>query len=60
MVRATGKGVVRDLLNKLAKYLGEGTSRKAAEGNFRRFSFFRCTQRPPSVDLTTPNASAES
>jgi len=40
MVRATGKGVVRDLLNKLAKYLGEGTSRKAAEGNFRRFSFF--------------------
>jgi hypothetical protein len=24
---------------KLAKYLGEGTSLRAAEGNFRRFSF---------------------
>src|ERR1700747_3362746 len=43
MVRATGKGVVRDLLNKLAKYLGEGTSRKAAEGDFRRFSFWALT-----------------
>jgi len=40
MVRAIEKGVVRDLLNKLAKYLGEGTSRKAAKGNFRCFSFF--------------------
>jgi len=41
MVRAIEKGVVRDLLNKLAKYLGEGTSRKAAKGNFRCFSFLQ-------------------
>ena len=40
MARATSQSVVLDLSNKLAKYLGEGTSRKAAEGNFRCFSFF--------------------
>ena len=39
MARATSQSVVLDLSNKLAKYLGEGTSRKAAEGNFRCFSF---------------------
>ena len=39
MARATSQSVVLDLSNKLAKYLGEGTSRKAAEGDFRCFSF---------------------
>ena len=39
MISATSQGVVLDLSNKLAKYLGEGTSRRAAEGNFRCFSF---------------------
>jgi hypothetical protein len=43
MARATSQSVVPDLSNKLAKYLVEGTSRRAAEGNFRCFSFF-CRQ----------------
>ena len=40
MVRAIAKALFEIFLTiKLAKYLGEGTSRRAAEGNFRCFSF---------------------
>jgi hypothetical protein len=39
----------------LAKYLGEGTSRRAAEGNFRRFSF--CAK---ELDLLDPADSKRS
>jgi hypothetical protein len=45
MERAISRSVVLDLSNKLAKYLGEGTSRRAAEGNFRCFSFW-CWELP--------------
>jgi hypothetical protein len=39
MARATSTSVVLKFVNKLAKYLGEGTSRRAAKGNLRCFSF---------------------